>query len=587
MASEIIKSIKIENVKGIKSKCFDLGIIAKKPSIIVAPNGFGKSSLAVAFESLKTNKISLSKENSYCNEEQHNPILNIEYQFSDGSLKNYIADDLKNEITSEFDVHVINNKLKAKATTKNLGQYRNTTSMITVEDIVLIKTIPPKKHLIYSVSGLKKELGGNGKIFPNITELFKDHKLIVRAYNCFDFVRINRKRNVEDVDRIFSTINESTGTKESIIQELDTTLGDLLQKQYPLNSLWEVVRTSKKCPTNRVDVYLTVLVLYKVLKSNSAEIKAAVKYSKYVCERMEFDQVFSFIKCTWKGIKPKEDKKKGLIISFPGAHQISNGERDVITFIASLYRAKRKWKKSKCILIIDEVFDYLDDANLIAVQYHVTQMINDMNKNGKIFYPIILTHLDPVHFKTFCFQNQKIYHLNKQADANSSSLLKIIRNREKVEIKNYIATYMFHYHPEAETVDYREHFQALALKETWGKASVFNTYLVGQLKKYVEGKENFDSLAVCCAVRVLIEKKIYNLLGEEHKIAFLEMHGTNKKLGFVEECGVDVPEVFAMLGIIYNSVLHIRSHSTDIVTPLVSKLQNLTIRTMISTMHHW
>lgn len=37
------------------------------------------------------------------------------------------------------------------------------------------------------------------------------------------------------------------------------------------------------------------------------------------------------------------------------------------------------------ILIIDEVFDYLDDANLMAVQYYITQMIKEFKDKKGIF----------------------------------------------------------------------------------------------------------------------------------------------------------------------------------------------------------
>ena len=58
----MIKSIGIENVRGIKSTTFSLDIIPNKPSLLVAPNGFGKSSLAAAFAALKTKRMELPKE---------------------------------------------------------------------------------------------------------------------------------------------------------------------------------------------------------------------------------------------------------------------------------------------------------------------------------------------------------------------------------------------------------------------------------------------------------------------------------------------------------------------------------------------
>ncbi len=56
-----ITGIKIENVKGIKSHHFDISLLLNKANILVAPNGFGKSSFAIAFESLHESKIILDE----------------------------------------------------------------------------------------------------------------------------------------------------------------------------------------------------------------------------------------------------------------------------------------------------------------------------------------------------------------------------------------------------------------------------------------------------------------------------------------------------------------------------------------------
>ena len=79
-----------------------------------------------------------------------------------------------------------------------------------------------------------------------------------------------------------------------------------------------------------------------------------------------------------------------------------------------LFKAREKLTKPSNILIIDEVFDYLDDANLVAVQYYITKFIDEMKQEGKKIYPLILTHLDPSYFRTFAFKDLKIYYLNKQ-----------------------------------------------------------------------------------------------------------------------------------------------------------------------------
>jgi len=52
-----IKEIELTNIKGIQNKLFSLNLIPNKPNIFVAPNGFGKSSIGIGFNSLKPKKI--------------------------------------------------------------------------------------------------------------------------------------------------------------------------------------------------------------------------------------------------------------------------------------------------------------------------------------------------------------------------------------------------------------------------------------------------------------------------------------------------------------------------------------------------
>lgn len=83
--------------------------------------------------------------------------------------------------------------------------------------------------------------------------------------------------------------------------------------------------------------------------------------------------------------------KKGgkLVLEFPKANQISNGERGVLCFVGKLFESRSKLRKDRAILVIDEIFDYLDDANLIAAQYFLTKFINDFKGQGKELFLIL------------------------------------------------------------------------------------------------------------------------------------------------------------------------------------------------------
>src|SRR5690606_31020695 len=117
-----------------------------------------------------------------------------------------------------------------------------------------------------------------------------------------------------------------------------------------------------------------------------------------------------------------------------------------------LEKARKKFKKEKCILIVDEVFDYLDDANLVAVQYYTTQLIDEFKKANKQLYPLILTHLDPTYFKGYVFGRKhklKVYHLSKVHATASPHLVRILKERNKASsiVKGDIEKLLLHYHP--------------------------------------------------------------------------------------------------------------------------------------------
>ena len=90
--------------------------------------------------------------------------------------------------------------------------------------------------------------------------------------------------------------------------------------------------------------------------------------------------------------------------------------------------------KSDNILIIDEVFDYMDDANLVAAQHYVNLFVKTLHDEGKNIYPIILTHINPSYFRTFAFKDMKVYYLLPlQYPHASDNMMKLVRKRDDLE----------------------------------------------------------------------------------------------------------------------------------------------------------
>lgn len=571
MRQEKIQSITIENIKGIKNQTFNLDIIPNKPSVLVAPNGFGKSSLAIAFNSLNNNRINLDKD--YYHEDNSNFTPKITLSFErDRTSSTLEADNSKNDIFKEFSCFVINSQLYARGIGSIFGA---ATATMNIEDIVLVDKIPRKAVFNYKYNTLKKYFGTNSKILPNINYLLSNKILIISLFEKRDFFdKAIRTKNQRIITTFIDKINALSPSisKDKILENIGSDLSDLQKNTY-LKAIADII---KNYETNEVSCYLSAIQFIWLYNDDKNGFKKVYEYYSYEVKKEKIEGILSTFNSTWKKIEAKEEQNQ-LVVKFPLAKDISNGQRDVLSFISMLFKAREKLTKSSNILIIDEVFDYLDNANLVAVQYYITKFIDEMKKEDKNIYPLILTHLDPSYFTTFAFKDLKIYYLNQQQAQTSINFENLLKNRNKDSIKDDVSKYLLHYHKEK--INKRDDFKNLGLKETWGEGNNFKNYIEGEVQKYLKD-EDYDPFAVCCAVRVKIEENIYNKLKEEDKEQFLKTHETRKKIDFAESKGVSSPEIYYLLGIIYNDGMHWKNNY-DNVTPIVTKLTNLTIKQMI------
>jgi len=581
----MIKTICIENVKGFGNrKCFDLNIYPNKPSILVAPNGFGKSSLTTAFNSLNGNRIDLHKNHRYQENETNQPFLSIKYD-DNGSTSTLCADESSNHISAVFDIFVINNKVEAKAKNMRLpgGASRAVASM-EINPIVLIQTIPPRVTISYSITSSRTILSNNKTVLPNIENLFSSNKFLEKLSQ--NFTILDRSRNItpqRKVDSLLEIISSRSGTVSEILRWIENEKLSELQNIEYISDIAQIVHEYQFFTYSLCESYLVAIQISNIYNFDKDTFKKACKYKIYEIEKKGYEDIFSFFKSTWKNIRPTV-KDGSLLLSLPKAHHISNGQRDVWTFIALLQKAKNHFKKDHCILIIDEVFDYLDDANLTAVQFYISNLINDLKSDGKKFYPLILTHLNPMYFRNFTFNNQHVYYLDNQNTTINQHMKKLIINRKKFEEVNAgikedkLSKYFLHFEPES--LDLVDKFTEYSLQTNWGLSTAFYDFVLNQVNDYINDR-SYCAFSVCCGVRVKIESKTYSLISDPTiKNDFLFEHGTKKKLQYAQDKGIEVSDIYFLLGVIYNDGMHWKNNY-DNVSPIVSKLNNLTIKNMI------
>lgn len=321
--------------------------------------------------------------------------------------------------------------------------------------------------------------------------------------------------------------------------------------------------------------------------SMGTDFKRAVAYSKFVEQRKYLDATLSELNPT-NGRFDICSVKRGnsLVVEWPKADLISSGQRDILVFIAKLLECEFLQTET-CILIIDEFFDYLDDANVVAFQYYITKLIDTYKKSKRKIFPILLTHLDPNYLKHFCFNSTKmnVCYLKEVNATIGNEMKKLVANREDIKMKEELDKYFFHFNPYISDVNLETQFRELNLNADWATPCSFIKKVNRECRKYIlEPTKKYDPLAVCFSIRLQIEKKIYEQLREEDKPNFLVEHGTNNKLIYAQSKGVLVPETYFLLGIIYNHPLH-TAGKEDLSKPLGMKLDNPTIKSMVE--HLW
>ena len=574
----MIRIIEIENIKGIDQKIFELGIYPNKPSLLVAPNGFGKSSIATAFNSMNNRRITLAEDDLHAENVANLPRIAIEYNDVNGTTHNLEATNNSNTISSHFDYFVINNLTKPKGIGSRFG---NATARLEIKDVVLVDRIPANTQFGYSYRNNQADFGNCGKVLPNVNSVLTNLVLVEKlSENYLALQRANGNRIQQRLNLIIDSINaqDSTATANVLNDWVSLNcLGDLKQIDY-LNTIGDLINEfdiGYNCETKS---YLASIQIISLYNNDPNNFKAACTFSNYRLDKQRFDQTLKTFNCTWRNISTSQTAGK-LVVKFPQVIHISNGQRDILTFISMLFRAKRHLKKGVNILIIDEVFDYLDDANLTAAQYYITQFIKDFKLADKKIYPLILTHLNPNYFKNFTFSNQKVFYLNKSTIQVAQGLINLLRNRDDLTIKDDLSKYLLHYDPG--TINKRNEFRALNIPELWGENDNFKNHLNNEVQNYLTDQP-YDPFALCGGLRIRIEEIAYNKLqSPDARIAFLGTHKTRSKLEKAEEMGFTSPESHYLLGIIYNEGMHWKLNQ-DNVSPIAAKLENLTIKKLIA-----
>ena len=594
-----ISEIRVKNIKGFGDTVqpIKVKILPNKVNLLVAPNGWGKSSLTTAFESLRSNKIDVEKENKHKQDETLDSEVTIVY---DGT--SYTANSRKNEINNLFLCKVIHCDLYPKVVTHNMGAFSSSRGYLDIKDIVIC-SIPQKVELTYKFTSEKASFGPNGKILNNLTDYLCDRSnlsLFCKKEIIDSIKKMDGKKVSALVNRVKADLNSMSGTQDAIKSKVNPSIFSDINAIEAYSNLKGTFCNGK----TDIDAFTDIYQIIHFYKQNKSDISLYFKHSEYIKFKAELDRNISDLNSTWKEIKTKEKEGK-LIVEFPYADVISNGQRDVLTFIVRLQVFKAGLRPNKSyFLLIDEVFDYLDDANVLAAQYYLTHLIKYAKEINSTLIVGIFTHLDPQYFRSYTFGKKmlKVSYLKDVTAQASTEMKTFIAFRQGLNHKDEgdekqlwiaLSKYCFHYHPDLPNV--KDELSAInktrsknKIKESWGEGTNLLDYLLEELNKYLSDQPTYDPYAVSLAIRIATEKTVYDSLdnkADKNEFANIRIKGTKDKMEFAEEKGKSIPDAYYILSLIHGESDHIE-YDEDTKEfkekPVIYKLNNIVVKHMIA-----
>lgn len=576
-----IKKIKIENIKGKDKLEVSLeNVFANKPNLMIAPNGFGKSTITKAFASVKPTKVQLANNDLYSKSPTKLPSLSVVIK-DDSTEKTFIANHERNDFHNKIDIQTINSSVIAKSSYATAG------ADLKIEPIILYKKIPIKTSIDYNINSIYPIMHCEKKILINLDNVLNDENNINSLYKII--VNLNKFNTQKTVNRLiedFINTIPKKGTANEIKDKIPQKSVDILLSNRTISDIYETVKKLNFFNTNTTNIdyilsTLQIIYWFKTThKKDNKHLKKLMEYLNYNENKRQINERLKLFNTTGREIKAKKENNQ-LVIKFRNANTLSNGERDVLVFLSKLFCFEINMKSNTGILVIDEIFDYLDGSNMLVAQYYLSEFLNKCRKKGKIVYALLFTHLDPNLFSNYYFQNKKINYLKEiPINCKDSDIVKIIQNRTQENISEFISKHLLHYHPEDITIN--TEIQTLTSDNFPNTTNSFRDMAYNEIKqKYLKNTE-YNPILVIVGIRIKVEEIAYAKLSTEQQSIFIETHKTINKLEYASNY-VELPELLYLLKPLYNSV-HLKSDWNKAKNEVIScslKLYNNPIKNLI------
>lgn len=245
----VITKIEVNHIKGIEHLAINQNIRPNRPNILVAPNGFGKSSFAIAFKTLVANKIVLKPEEEPI---PKNGDPSVILSLSTGQTIS--ADINGNTIRDYFTIHVVNSSLLPTAKAQRFRKIVTAKASMNIEPTVVIKTIPATIRFKYSLANMKKLFGNSNKILRDISALFLNYDFLDKIEKKVNTHVFELKPYKDSIARTLSIINSYHTYTATVIKSrivADSIFSGFCQEFYDISAF-----IKEELDLDDVDAYL-------------------------------------------------------------------------------------------------------------------------------------------------------------------------------------------------------------------------------------------------------------------------------------------------------------------------------------------
>ncbi len=564
-----IKKIRIKNCKGFAEEGLEIELFNcsyKKPNIFVAKNGFGKSTITKAFE-YTVNKNLMEKDNL-------DFLLEIKTKDS-VSTQILKTTATTNEIKEQYLIKTIHSSLKVSPA----GMYGS--GNLTVDTINFGK-VHNQNNFIYSLDTKLENYRKYCIPKTQFNQLIKEEILWKRLDEDYNYIKkVFENKKEEILLSEFLVILDSNSSKNFVEVEYKKNLEQRIESNENIKQLLNIIEDCIIFKYSFEKIILIIQLKYFFCENNIKKRTISNEYKALHQKNFikSTNQLIKAINCSSHSLSIK--KIKGMYsFKFPQISKMSNGERDLLNFVTRLKKFEYDLEKNNkdSILIIDEVFDYLDSSNLLSALYYFNNFFKMQKEKNRCVFVIIMTHLDPKVFNYFNFKH-KVHYLENFEIKKDNKFSDVIIERENGQDKEVLDKYYFHYINDVYTEPLSSKLKYLEMNNL-----EFKQFLYKELKRYIKG-EKFEPLKIILGTRILIEEYLYSCMEDEfEKNEFISTHKTAKKVEFCEHNNINFDEDIRFLQPIINEGLHLKNKNglENIYSKLAFMLNNKVIPQVIS-----